>query len=220
MTTISASDYSSNAAAANANSTSSTGTSEEMQVFLEMLLTQLENQNPLDTVDATEFTNQLVQYSSLEQEMESNDRLEALLTSMSSLSALSYIGKTAIVDSNAAPFQNGEAHWDYYLEEDATDVTITVKDADGNVVYEGPGETTSGSEHHFTLTQEMLGDAAIAEGDALLITVTATNTDGDAIETAVSGYATIDAVDNTTGETQISAGTLIIDPELLLRITA
>lgn len=218
MTTINASDYSANAAAANANSS---GTSDEMQVFLQMLLTQLENQNPLDTVDATEFTNQLVQYSSLEQEMESNDKLEAMLANMSSLSSLSYIGKTVIVDSNAAPYQNGEASWDYYLEEDATDVTITVKDADGNVLYEGPGNLEGGTEHHFTLTEEMLGeDAEIAEGDALLITVTAKNADGDTIETAASGYAVIDAVDNTTGETQVSAGTLIIDPSLILRITA
>jgi flagellar basal-body rod modification protein FlgD len=215
MTTISATDYTTST-----TSTTTSGTSDEMQVFLELLLTQLENQNPLDTVDSTEFTNQLVQYSSLEQEMETNDQLESLLASMSSLSTLSYIGKTVAINSNAAPLQNGEASWDYYLEEDAAEVTITVKDADGNVVYEGAGNTEGGADHAFTLTTEMLGDAEVAEGEALLITVTAKNADGDTIETATSGKAVIDAVDNTTGETMISAGTLIIDPSLILRITA
>src|ERR1700754_3604547 len=64
--------------------------------FLSLLTTQLQNQNPLDPLDTNQFTSQLVQFSSVEQQLKTNDFLEALLLSngnAASSQAVGYIGK-------------------------------------------------------------------------------------------------------------------------------
>ena len=53
--------------------------------FLQLLMTQLQNQNPLDPQDPTEFTNQLATYSGLEQQINMNDTLTTMSDSLSSL---------------------------------------------------------------------------------------------------------------------------------------
>src|ERR671920_1704384 len=49
--------------------------------FLSLLTTQLKNQNPLEPLDTNQFTQQLVQFAGVEQQIKSNDTLNALLTS-------------------------------------------------------------------------------------------------------------------------------------------
>ena len=53
--------------------------SADMNTFLTLLTTQLKYQDPLDPMDTAEFTNQLVQYSSVEQAIQTNSKLETLL---------------------------------------------------------------------------------------------------------------------------------------------
>ena len=53
--------------------------------FLKLLMTQLENQNPLDPTDPTEFTSQLATYSSLEQQISMNDTLTTMSDTMSNV---------------------------------------------------------------------------------------------------------------------------------------
>jgi len=53
--------------------------------FLQLLMTQLTNQNPLDPTDPTEFTSQLATYSGLEQQISMNDTLSTMSDSLSSL---------------------------------------------------------------------------------------------------------------------------------------
>ena len=52
---------------------------EDLNRFLTLLITQLENQDPLDPMDASEFTSQLVQFASVEQQISQNSNLEKLL---------------------------------------------------------------------------------------------------------------------------------------------
>src|ERR1700754_2508513 len=64
--------------------------------FLSLLTTQLQNQDPLDPLDTNQFTQQLVQFSSVEQELKSNDYLSSLVQSTQNSAnnaAVSYIGK-------------------------------------------------------------------------------------------------------------------------------
>lgn len=69
--------------AATTTTTTSTSISDDKEAFLKILLTQLENQNPLSPVDTTEFTSQLVSYSSLEQLITMNEKLDSLITAQS-----------------------------------------------------------------------------------------------------------------------------------------
>src|SRR5471032_978065 len=69
--------------------------------FLQLLTTQLQNQDPLSPMDTNQFTQQLVQFAGVEQQMKSNDQLASLVklqTTAQSTQALNFVGATAVVD--------------------------------------------------------------------------------------------------------------------------
>lgn len=182
-----------------ASTSSTSGTSDEMNQFLTILLTQLQNQNPLDPTDTTEFTSQIAQYSALEQQMNTNDKLDSLLSAVyaSSISAISFLGNTVDFDSTTSVSQDGNVKWTYAVD-DASSVTLTVKDANGNVVYQGAGSTDGGTQA-FTYAA---GEGT--EGKAYTLSVTATDASGETMDVAVAARVRVDAVDS-------SSGTLMLD---------
>lgn len=137
--------------------TSSTTTSSsqtlsaDMNTFLTLLTTQLQYQDPLDPMDTAEYTNQLVQYSNVEQAIQTNKKLDNLL-SMSiynlGVQATGYVGKTVQVLGDMMPLDGGVAKSTYTLSKNVQECTILVKDADGNVVYTQSGEKSAGA-HDF-----------------------------------------------------------------------
>ena len=137
--------------------TSSTTTSSsqtlsaDMNTFLTLLTTQLQYQDPLDPMDTAEYTNQLVQYSNVEQAIQTNKKLDNLL-SMSiynlGVQATGYVGKTVQVLGDMMPLDGGVAKSTYTLSKNVQECTILVKDADGNVVYTQSGENAAGA-HDF-----------------------------------------------------------------------
>lgn len=132
--------------------TASQNLSADMNTFLTLLTTQLKYQDPLDPMDTAEFTNQLVQYSSVEQAIQTNEKLDNLLSmNIANLGAqaVSYIGKVAQVMGNVMPLEGGKAKATYTLDKNVVNTTIVVKDMNGNIVYSEQGKMTSGT-HEFT----------------------------------------------------------------------
>lgn len=132
--------------------TASQNLSADMNTFLTLLTTQLKYQDPLDPMDTAEFTNQLVQYSSVEQAIQTNEKLDDLLSmNIANLGAqaVSYIGKVAQVMGNVMPLEGGKAKATYTLDKNVVNTTIVVKDMNGNIVYSEQGKMTSGT-HEFT----------------------------------------------------------------------
>lgn len=126
--------------------------SADMNTFLTLLTTQLRYQDPLDPMDTAEFTNQLVQYSSVEQSIQTNAKLENLLklnTANLGAQAVSYIGKTVQVLGDVMPLDGGKAKATYTLDKNVDSAIITVKDMNGKVVYSEQGKITTGT-HEFT----------------------------------------------------------------------
>src|SRR5258706_11420771 len=79
-------------------STATTGIADNFQTFLTLLTTQLQNQNPLDPLDTNQFTQQLVQFAGVEQQLKTNDQLTTLVSlqqTAQSTQALTFVGKTA-----------------------------------------------------------------------------------------------------------------------------
>src|SRR3954471_15203303 len=125
-------------AAANKAATSKTKLSSDLNSFLTLLTSQLKNQDPLSPMDSTQFTNQLVQFSQVEQQININGNLTNLigLTQQSIASnVVNYIGKTIEGPSNQAPLTGGHMKASYNLSAQAAGVTIAVKDGSGNIVY-------------------------------------------------------------------------------------
>src|SRR3954465_7131143 len=118
--------------------TAATGIADNFQTFLTLLTTQLQNQNPLDPLDTNQFTQQLVQFAGVEQQLKSNDQLKALIAiekSAQSTQALIYVGNTVAVDGSTQQF-NGSATWNLKATKDAT-AAITITNSTGQAVYTG-----------------------------------------------------------------------------------
>src|SRR3954453_6148933 len=99
--------------------------------FLTLLTTQLKNQNPLDPLDTNQFTQQLVQFASVEQQMKSNDQLHTLVAlqqSAQGTAALSYVVSTVVLDGSSTQMTNSSASWNLNVGKPAT-ATITIQDS-------------------------------------------------------------------------------------------
>src|SRR6476620_8413990 len=109
------------------------------QTFLTLLTTQLQNQNPLDPLDTNQFTQQLVQFASVEQQLKTNDQLTTLVSlqqTAQSTQALTFVGKTAVVDGSTAALTNGSATWELGVPTNAN-VTISIANSTGQTVFTG-----------------------------------------------------------------------------------
>lgn len=185
----------SSSASTSSTSTDST-TSDDKATFLKLLMTQLENQNPLDPVDTTEFTNQLVAYSSLEQQMNTNDKLDSVISSLnssSSLSAFSYIGADVDIDTNQSVVQDGTAEWKFSLEDDAKDATLKVSDSSGKVLYTQSLSATDAGTYDFSV-DSVADNLNLANGTPLYLSVSAEDTAGNNINTSILSSVTVDGV--------------------------
>lgn len=106
--------------------------------FLKLLTTQLRNQTPTDPLDVNQFTQQLVQYSTVEQQIQSNEHLENLLATMSAANVASfvnYIGKDVAASGEIAQLAKGKAEWGYDAAASAPEALVRISDEAGNVVY-------------------------------------------------------------------------------------
>ncbi|MCK4939790.1 MAG: flagellar hook assembly protein FlgD [Rhodospirillaceae bacterium] len=119
---------------------------DELNKFLNLLVTQLKNQDPLDPMDATEFTSQLVQFASVEQQIYQNANLEKLLETahVSQVSNLAnFLGKTVEAQTDSFNLAAGTADFSYKLTEKAQSTTVNISDSSGKIVYSTVGSKTN-----------------------------------------------------------------------------
>ncbi len=115
--------------------------------FLLLLTTQLQNQDPMSPMDATQFTTQLVQFSQVEQSVNMNKYLSDLVDLQISdqmQSAFGYVGQTVDVLSDEVPLQDGEADLFYAVSGKPTAVALQILDANGKTVRTIAGTTDTG----------------------------------------------------------------------------
>ena len=194
------------------SSTGSTSASEAYNTFLTLLTTQLQNQDPLNPTDTTEFTNQLISLSGIEQQLETNEMLGNIsdnLAALTSSSGLGYIGKTVDVTGDTAPLQDGTATWGYDLASDADSVALQITDSNGNVVWTGTGETGAG-EHSLTWDGSGLNGQQYSDG-AYTLTVTAKNPSGNPIDVSTTVTGTVTGTDSSSGTTQLLMDDVALD---------
>jgi flagellar basal-body rod modification protein FlgD len=196
--------------------------SDNFSTFLTLLTSQLKNQDPLSPMDSTQFTQQLVQFSQVEQQIKTNENLQSLATQFqaaSSSAALSYLGKNAVIKSDTTFLSNGQASWGYSLPSTADSTKIEVRDASDRTVASFDGETASGS-HVFTWDGKDANGNTMPAGDYHLA-ITAKDTGGNTITPTLTVSALIRGVDfsGTTPKVITDAGSIdfsnveaVIDP--------
>lgn len=125
--------------------------SETYTQFLHLLTTQLQNQDPLDPMESNEFTNQLVQFSQVEQGILTNQKLDSMLTQTSNNQigqSLAYIGKDVYFKGNAAYYDGStDMKIGYAIDGVAKSAKVQIQDKDGNTIrtMDIPPGTASGS---------------------------------------------------------------------------
>ncbi len=140
---------------------------EDLNQFLTLLVTQLENQDPLDPMDSTEFTSQLVQFASVEQQIKQNTNLEQLvgLQQNNQISSMvNFIDKVVEVEGQAIPLENGQAEFTYTLPVNAKSASIIIRDQNGITVFEQEADTTAG-QHTFTWDGSNRNGQTAADGN-------------------------------------------------------
>lgn len=214
MTTTST-DYSSYVASSGSSSTSATAASSATtayNTFLTLLTTQLQNQDPLNPTATDTFTTQMIQLSSVEQQLKLNDTLTSMASDLSSITTangLGYIGKTVTASGDTVPMQDESCTWKYSLGSTANSVKLSVLDENGNTVYTTNGETSSGA-HTFTWDGTTTSGETLGDGTYTL-KVTAYNASGNAVSTTTSIVGKVTGVDNSTGSTVLKIGSVSVD---------
>ncbi|MBI1339067.1 flagellar hook capping protein [bacterium] len=186
----------SQAGAANSAATSRATLGQNFDTFLALLTAQVQNQDPLSPLDSTQFTDQLVQFSGVEQQIKSNESLATLINvtrSNSGASLSGYLGQRAEIARSEAGFSGEPITWRYTLPRSAAGSIVTVTNLDGRVVYSTEGETSAGS-HDFTWNGETLRGGT-ADPGAYVIRVVAQDADGTAIQASHALMATVTGVD-------------------------
>ncbi|MBM3555267.1 MAG: flagellar hook assembly protein FlgD [Alphaproteobacteria bacterium] len=131
---------------------SSVRLAETFDNFLTLLTKQLQHQDPLSPMDTNQFTQQLVQFTGVEQAVATNKNLESLLSLLKGNSLadmVSFVGKTVVAKGASATFSGSPLEFGYELKDTAYQTKITIQDENGTIVYSTDGSTDAGS-HKFT----------------------------------------------------------------------
>lgn len=190
--------------------------------FLNLLVAQLKNQDPTSSSnDPNAMVQQLTSFSSLEQAQQTNTLLQGLQTQTSGLfqaQAASLVGKNVKVSGSGFNLKAGAASMNLAMGA-AADVTVTVKDAKGNVVRTLPqGHMNSG-------LNTLAWDGRDANGNLMpdgtyKVEVVATGDDGKAVATQTSLTMKVDAVNFNNGGIYLASGSSIFSLADVLEITA
>ena len=186
---------------------SQTGLADNFEMFLTLLTEQMKNQDPLNPLDSTQFVNQLVDFSSVEQQIAQNQNLESLLLLQSAAaqsSSVSYIGRVATAETPQATLQNGSANCEYTLPSDATSSSIIIRDDNDRIVARRDGETSTGS-HDFAWDGLGDGGAALDEG-VYSLEVIAQDSDGENLAVNIQAAARVTGVDLSGSEVIVEMG--------------
>ena len=187
--------------------------------FLLLLVTQLQNQDPLNPADHTEFTAQLAQFSSLEQLNNVNDNLEELQNYQASTNnsqAVSLLGKEITANGNFLQLiDGGPVGLDLSLSEDAATVVATIYDRSGGFVKSLENQNVVAGE------QTLFWDGTDKDGNPAVdgsytFEIQAADADGHDIKTKTFFTGTVDKVafENNTpflisGDQKIALGDVI-----------
>jgi flagellar basal-body rod modification protein FlgD len=174
--------------------------------FLQLLTTQLKNQNPLDPLDTNQFTQQLVQFAQVEQQLKSNDQLSALVglqKTAQQTQALAFVGMKVAVEGKTAELKQDKATWGFNVSKPAT-ATVNVKNSAGSTVYTGTFSVNAGAQN-FVWDGRNNAGVLQAEGTYTL-SVTAKDASGQTTAVSTETEGVVDSVDMTVNPPLLSIG--------------
>lgn len=196
------------------------------ETFVQLLTTQLQFQDPLKPMETEKFTEQLVAYSQVEQQIASNDKLDNLveLAEGEGLgSALSYLGWQVSSKNRELSLFEGQASFSVKTSDKVDSVTVGIYDSNGKVVR---GITIEGEKFTPNQKQMLYWDGTDNNGNQLAdgaykISVVAKDADGKTIPSSSTTYGLVTGVgydDN--GNTVLRLGDVELKPSDVLDVSS
>lgn len=121
---------------------------EDYTMFLNLLTTQLQNQDPTSPMDTNEMTNQIVQFTSVEQQIQTNSNLEdltALMTAQANSDITGYLGQDVLISGGTGLLQNGAMEWEYTLPTGVANSGIAIFNEQGDQIASYAAEQNFGT---------------------------------------------------------------------------
>jgi len=181
--------------------------------YLQILTTQLQNQDPTDATDPNQFTQELVQMAGVQQQITTNTDLQALTaaTSANSLAiGADYIGAyvQANDSSDELSLQSSSAMIGYQLPEAASSTSINIENSAGAVVATISGGTASGG--NYVAWNGAENDGSTAPDGTYTFAVNAVDANGNPITVSnpVALFKVTSVQSNGDGTLQLLAGSL------------
>jgi flagellar basal-body rod modification protein FlgD len=206
-TTATSSSSSSSSSASAANSLANQQIAGNFQSFLQLLTTQLQNQNPLSPLDTNQFTQQLVEFAGVQQQINTNDSLATLVSlqqTAQSSQALEFVGKTAVVKGSTTALTNNQAAWGLNIASAST-VTINITNSSGATVYTSSIAANAGNNQTFTWNG--LGtDGTQQPAGNYTLTATAKDSAGNSVGVSTEIQGVVSSVDLTQSPPLLSIG--------------
>lgn len=171
-----------------------TGLTADYSMFLKLLTTQMQNQDPLNPMDSSQYTQQLVQFSQVEQSIQQTGALKDMLAQMNGQQlsqASSFIGREARFDSNISGLSEQSAVWSYAAAGAPAKLTAIITDVAGKVVREVALDPSTQGRFEWDGTTN---DGARAPNGPYSLTLSATNASGDALQTTINSIAKVSDV--------------------------
>ncbi len=192
----------------------------DLDRFLTLLVTQLQHQDPLDPLDANEFTNQLVQFANVEQQIYQNANLEEIVRLQNDgqvAAMVNYIGSTIEISGDALPLENGEATASYTLDEPAAGAAIAIIDELGDVVFTANASTTPGR-HLFQW--DGLDDQGNPVSDGIYrIQVSAKRSDGSLIDARTTTFGRVTGASADGNDRSLYMGAISVPMDSVLSVS-
>nr|WP_294168672.1 flagellar hook assembly protein FlgD [uncultured Sphingomonas sp.] len=198
------------------------GAGADFNMFLKLLTTQMQNQDPLDPMDTSQYTQQLVQYSQVEQSIQQTGLLRDLLGRMSAndmTEAAGLIGREAEFDSVIAGLGGGApASWSWTLPRGAATLTGEVVDSGGRTVATTVLDPAS-TGGRYSWDGQLAGGGRAPEG-AYQLKLSAKNAAGNSVPVTVRSVGTVDEVMQSGGELWLKLGGASLPLSDLVRVAA
>lgn len=177
-----------------------TGLGKDYQMFLKLLTTQMQHQDPLDPMDTSEYTQQLVQYSQVEQSIQQTGALKDIIAELGAQQmsqASGFLGREARFDSPVAGLAADPASWTYHVNGTPASITATITDAAGKVVHEATLPADAQGRFQW---DGVKADGTRAADGAYTLKLVATDAAGNALKPTINSVAKVTDVVSSGGE--------------------
>lgn len=220
--TVSATSSASTATTTSSSSSTSSSSTLTSSDFLTLLVSELQNQNPLDATSTTDLVNQLTSYANFTSQQSINSSLTSLAGSFSSLvtlNSVNYIGHTVEAKTDTSTLSNGSATFGYSLSSTASNVSISIQDSAGNTVWTGTGTGNAGS-NSFTWDGKDSSGNQLADGGQYTISVTATNSTGNSVLNYTTVTGTVTGIDTSTSTPSLTVNGVSVSAANIIGVTS